>query len=73
VYAPGCGNTGVGTNFITIGNLRTNAAAALCSDQYTPAGDPNRATQECLKNALDAANNNLNFVQATACPFTTPY
>jgi hypothetical protein len=33
-------------------------------------GNPFRAYQEALKNALDAANNNLNFVQAAPCPFT---
>ena len=29
-----------------------------------------RSYQEALKNALDRANNNLNFVQAAPCPFT---
>jgi hypothetical protein len=34
----------------------------------TAAADPvNRPIQECLKNALDDANNNKNFVQATPC------
>jgi hypothetical protein len=73
VYAPGgCGNTGAGNDFINIGDLMSSAATALCSDQYTPSGDPNRANQECLKNALDAANNNKNFVQANACTATFP-
>ena len=62
VYAPGCGSQG--SDFITINDLMTTANQALCDDQVTPSGDPNRATQECLKNALDRANNNLNFVQA---------
>jgi hypothetical protein len=43
------------------------ANGALCADGFTPSGDPNRATQEFLKDALDDANNNLNFVQATPC------
>ena len=38
------------------------ANQALALDPYTPAGDPNRATQEFLKNILDAANNNLNWL-----------
>jgi hypothetical protein len=46
------------------------AAAELCAHGYTVSGDPNRNYQESLKNALDKANNNLNFVQATPCPFT---
>jgi hypothetical protein len=67
VYAPGCGNTGVGNNFISITDLMAAANTALCADGYTPSGDPNRATQECLKNALDNANNNRNFVQTKPC------
>lgn len=67
VYAPGCGNTGPGNNFITINDLIAAANTALCAHGYTPAGDPNRAKQECLKNALDNANNNKNFVQTKPC------
>ena len=70
VYAPGCGNTGAGNNFISISDLIDAAIAAVCADKYTPAGDPNRATQECLKIALDKANNNLNFVQGQPCGFS---
>jgi cysteine-rich repeat protein len=67
VYAPSCGNTGIGgNNFITISDLMAAANAALY-DGNTPSGDPNRASQECLKNALDRANNNLNCVQANGC------
>lgn len=73
VYAPGCGNTGVGNNYITINGLIGAADAALAADGDTRDGDPNRAGQECLKNALDRANNNLNFVQPTptTCPVPT--
>ncbi len=70
VYAPGCGNTGIGNNFISIADLLSAAGTALCADGYTPDGDPNRAEQECLKNALDRANNNLNFVQSQPCGST---
>lgn len=67
VYAPGCGNTGLDDNFITISDLLAAAEAAICADELTLSGDPNRAPQECLKDALDDANNNLNFVQSTPC------
>jgi hypothetical protein len=63
VYSPDLG-------FITIGNLLTAANAALAADGLTLADDPNRAAQESLKNALDAANNNQNFVQGQPCPFS---
>jgi len=58
--------------FISVNNLMNPANAALGTDGYTPAGDANRAYQECLKNALDKANNNMNFVQATPCGYTCP-
>ncbi len=49
--------------------LLLNAAnGALAADGNSPSGNPNRAYQEFLKNALDKANNNLSFVQPQACP-----
>jgi len=53
---------------ITIGELIDLANEALGDDCYTPSGDPNRAYQEKLKNALDAANNNTNFTGKTVVP-----
>jgi hypothetical protein len=58
VYAPNCGNTGVGNNFISINDLMADADAALAA---------NSGNQECLKDALDYANNNENFVQPEPC------
>jgi hypothetical protein len=60
------------TGFISINDLMTDANNALCASGggYTPSGSPNRAAEECLKNALDHANNNLNFVQGAPCPFS---
>ncbi len=77
VHAPGCGNRGPGNNFITISDLMAAADRApgdgLGADGYTPSGDPHRAIQECRKNALDAANNNNNFVRSEPCCFQSPY
>jgi hypothetical protein len=70
VYAPGCGNTGVGNNYITISDLMTAAASSLCSNGLTKTAGTARTCQECLKNALDKANNNLNFVQTQPCEFS---
>ena len=56
--------------FVTINALMTAADAELALHGSTPAGSAFRSYQEALKNALDGANNNLNFVQATACPFS---
>jgi hypothetical protein len=70
VYAPSCGNTGVGSSYITIADLLTAAHDALGANGLTVAASPERDRQECLKNALDNSNNNRNFVQAGACPFS---
>jgi len=69
VYALGCGNQGVGNNFITINALMAAANTSLGTNAYTLAPDGIRAYQECLKNALDKANNNRNFV--VLCPSFT--
>ena len=59
-----------GDDFVSVDDLIAAANAELAADGYTPAGDPNRAIQEALKDTLDAANNNQNFVQASPCPFS---
>jgi hypothetical protein len=56
--------------FVSINGLMAAADAQLAADGSTPAGDANRDAQEALKNALDAANNNQNFVQGQPCPFS---
>jgi hypothetical protein len=66
VYAPGVPGTNT-AGFISIDDLITAADASLASDGYTPAGDPNRGLQETIKNALDDANNNKNFVCPGPC------
>jgi hypothetical protein len=47
---------------ITIRDLVQRTLASLIAHPYTPSGSPWRAQQEALKNALDDANNNLNWV-----------
>ncbi len=77
VYAPGllpfAPITGLsGTGFISINNLMTAANTELGLHGTVLAGSPYRSYQEALKNALDQANNNLNFVQSTPCPVVYP-
>jgi hypothetical protein len=56
---------------MTINQLITAANNALGADGFTPSGDePNRSTQEALKNALDALNNGALIVPSTPCPRT---
>ncbi len=62
----GCSVPGLVNGFISINDLMSDANSELCADGSTPSGDPERACQGFKKNALDAANNNQNFV--VACP-----
>ena len=61
-----------GTQFLTVNQLMALANTELGLHGYTLAGNPNRAYQEYLKNALDKANNNMNFVQGTPCSYICP-
>jgi len=73
VYAPCLKGTVANVNslgFITIDDLMTAANNALCANGNTNFASADRTYQECLKNTLDSANNNLNFVQSTPCPFS---
>jgi len=68
----GCSVPVNGAGFLSVNDLIEDADAELGVDGYTPAGDPERICQEFKKNALDAANNNLNFVQPNPCEATFP-
>lgn len=68
IYAPGAQNAVNG--FLTVNALMTEANTELGLHGSTLDGSPFRSYQEALKNALDKGNNNQNFVQATACPFS---
>jgi hypothetical protein len=70
VHTGGCGNTGFDGSFITINDLMAAANNELYLHPVTKDGNPARAYQECLKNALDDANNNRNFVGSSPCSFS---
>jgi hypothetical protein len=70
----GCSVPVNANGFISINALLADAEAELCADGSTPSGDPERTCQEFKKNALDKANNNLNFVQtAEQCGVPTSF
>lgn len=52
----------------TIASVMAQANAALGANGYTPSGSSARAAQETLKNILDAANNNTNWVTDRSVP-----
>lgn len=69
IYAPGA-NSANALGYATVNAIIAEANAELALNGLTTSGHPSRSYQEALKNALDNANNNLNFVQAGPCPFT---
>jgi hypothetical protein len=79
IYAPGT-NSANAFGFATVNAVINEANTLLCTGGATNlvilSGNPDRPRAEALKNALDNANNNKNFVQATPCDtpvsFTCP-
>ena len=70
----GCNVPVNGSGFITVNALIADASAELCASGLVLSGNPERACQEFKKNALDKANNNLNFVQGPGvCPVPTVF
>ena len=69
IYAPGATSANA-LGFATVNAVMGEANTSLGTDPVTVASGTARTYQEALKNALDRANNNLNFVQATPCAFS---
>ena len=69
IYAPGATSAN-SLGFATVSAVMAEAVASLGANGYTVASGTVRTYQEALKNALDKANNNQNFVQSTPCAFT---
>jgi hypothetical protein len=69
IYAPGTTSANA-AGFATVDAVMTEANTSLGTFGLTLAGHAERAHQEALKNALDNANNNLNFLQPgpSSCP-----
>jgi hypothetical protein len=69
IYAPGATSAN-SLGFATVNAVMAEANTELGLHGNTVAAGATRTYQEALKNALDRANNNLNFVQGSACPFS---
>lgn len=69
IHAPGAQSANP-LGFATVSDIMGEADTELKLCGLVLSGSPFRGYQEALKNALDDANNNLNFVQAAQCPFT---
>src|ERR1043166_8195701 len=68
IYAPGT-NSANQFGYATVSAVLAEANASLGANGSTPDGSPAPAHQKALKNALDPANNTLNFVQTSPCTF----
>lgn len=72
IYAPGL-PTVAPSGFATVNAIMAAANTDLATHNHTEIGGADaafRTYQENLKNALDKANNNLNFIQGQPCPFS---
>jgi len=69
IYAPGT-NSANGLGFAAVGAVMAEANTELGLHPLAGDGTAWRSYQEALKNALDNANNNRNFVQASACAYS---
>lgn len=69
IFAPGVPGANP-SGFASVATVMSAATTSLQSNPLTLAGSPYRASQELIKNALDRANNNLTFVQPSACTYS---
>jgi hypothetical protein len=66
IYAPGTGSANA-AGFATVNAIMTEANTILCANPVINAASLLRPIAEAVKNALDKANNNLNYIQAQPC------
>lgn len=71
IYAPGATSANT-AGFASVADIIAEADAELGLHGLVLSDSPYRSYHEALKNALDKANNNLTFVQATPCPVAYP-
>lgn len=69
IYAPGATSAN-SLGFASVSSVMAEANTELGLHGLAVSGTAYRSYQETLKNALDKANNNQNFVQGTPCPFS---
>ena len=69
IYAPGAVSAN-SLGFASVDAILSEANSELGAHALTLSGSPFRTYQQALKNALDEANNNKNFVQKNPCEFT---
>ncbi|MEO7265037.1 MAG: T9SS type A sorting domain-containing protein, partial [Ferruginibacter sp.] len=71
IYAPGT-NSANAAGFATVNDVMAEANSLLCANGVIDAGNPLRARAEAVKNALEGASSNNNFVQLQPCAIALP-
>jgi hypothetical protein len=71
IYAPGTLSSNA-AGFATVNAIMTEANDILCANGIIDATSSIRSKAEAVKNALENANNNRNFVQSQPCSLTQP-
>jgi pyrimidine deaminase RibD-like protein len=71
IYAPGTSSANA-AGFATVEAVMNEANTILCANGMISAGDPLRARAEAVKNALEKASGNSNYVQLQPCSLSAP-
>lgn len=71
IYAPGTSSANA-AGFATVTAVMNEANTILCANGMISASDPSRATAEAVKNALEKASGNSNYVQLQPCSLLAP-
>jgi len=71
IYAPGTSSANA-AGFAAVEAVMNEANTILCANGMISAGDPLRARAEAVKNALEKASGNSNYVQLQPCSLSAP-
>ncbi len=71
IYAPGTSSANA-AGFASVNDVMAEANTLLCANGVISSGNPLRARAEAVKNALEGASSNYNFVQLQPCAVALP-
>ncbi len=71
IYAPGTSSANA-AGFATVSSIMVEANTILCANGIINSGNPLRARAEAVKNALESASSNRNYIQLQPCAVARP-
>ncbi len=71
IYAPGTSSANA-AGFATVASIMTEANTILCANGIINSGNPLRGRAEAVKNALESASSNRNYIQLQPCSVSRP-